>query len=466
MGSSESGRSGRRGGGEGPPDTAYPPVRYDASNPLPRQRIDCRSLNNVVILFYNGLDVPTRQILYSKGAILTKTTADAKVAIQEMAEYSQKWHNRTSSKTRSTKTSDGLAAIEAQLNNLGRKLRKNNENSSYPNRRQTIEESLTKFMAESTKIHKENSNKIKEIQASTDAAIKNQGASIKTLEIQIGQMHKVLQEKGFRSLPSSTEPNPKDQVNLILTTQSDSTGIHFIILDIREDNDVPLILGRPFLSTAHAKIEVFKRKINLRVGEEKLVFKSIKLANSIIRRVYMLKEGTNLDSKTELIGEAVNESFGPRYGNYIKLNDLDEPLKPRMNQDNNFEQTLDENIIVNEPTFKSCYKMKFSCMIGYKHVIADFLPSLSINMMTTRLYNSIIQDKGDHEGKKLTGTLIDIPIFVGNFSIILGFSIIIDMDVTSGVVLGMPLCKKFVTCQNIMEKFTRRDECEQIKDKG
>ncbi|GJX39077.1 retrovirus-related pol polyprotein from transposon TNT 1-94 [Tanacetum coccineum] len=41
-----------------------------------------------VVLFYNGLDVPTRQILDSRGAIPSKTVADAKVAIQEMAEYS------------------------------------------------------------------------------------------------------------------------------------------------------------------------------------------------------------------------------------------------------------------------------------------------------------------------------------------------------------------------------------------
>nr|GFB52075.1 hypothetical protein [Tanacetum cinerariifolium] len=58
-----------------------------------------------VILFYNGLDVPTRQILDSKGAIPTKTIVDAKVAIQEMAGYSQKWHNGTS-RARSTETSD------------------------------------------------------------------------------------------------------------------------------------------------------------------------------------------------------------------------------------------------------------------------------------------------------------------------------------------------------------------------
>ncbi|GJQ98371.1 hypothetical protein Tco_0009510 [Tanacetum coccineum] len=38
-----------------------------------------------VILFYNGLDVPTRQILDSRGVVLTKTVADAKTVIQEMA---------------------------------------------------------------------------------------------------------------------------------------------------------------------------------------------------------------------------------------------------------------------------------------------------------------------------------------------------------------------------------------------
>nr|GEV05511.1 hypothetical protein [Tanacetum cinerariifolium] len=43
-----------------------------------------------------------------------------------MAEYSHKWHNKTS-KSRSTETSDGLAAIQAQLNNLRREIKKVNE---------------------------------------------------------------------------------------------------------------------------------------------------------------------------------------------------------------------------------------------------------------------------------------------------------------------------------------------------
>ncbi|GKF42215.1 hypothetical protein Tco_0125557 [Tanacetum coccineum] len=126
-----------------------------------------------------------------------------------MAEYSQKWHNGTS-RGRITKTSDRLAAIQAQLNNLGREIKKvnekfmllkldannakdpitskiahkrrrenprrsllhaiwNNTNPSYQERRQSMEDTLRKFMNESTKRHEENS---------------------KTLEIQIGQMSK------------------------------------------------------------------------------------------------------------------------------------------------------------------------------------------------------------------------------------------------------------------------------------
>ncbi|GJU85924.1 hypothetical protein Tco_1293470 [Tanacetum coccineum] len=57
---------------------------------------------------------------------MQETAADAKLAIQEMAEYSQKWHNGTS-RSRSTETSNGLAAIQAQLNNLGREIKKVNE---------------------------------------------------------------------------------------------------------------------------------------------------------------------------------------------------------------------------------------------------------------------------------------------------------------------------------------------------
>nr|GEU37423.1 copia protein [Tanacetum cinerariifolium] len=103
---------------------------------------------------------------YSKGAIPLKTAGDAKIAIQEMAEYSQKWHNGTSSRTRSIKASDRLAAIQAQLKNLGREIKKVNE--------------------------------------------------------------KVYAAQGFGSLPSSTETNPRDQVKSISTATADLSEIRRI----------------------------------------------------------------------------------------------------------------------------------------------------------------------------------------------------------------------------------------------
>ncbi|GKE17427.1 retrovirus-related pol polyprotein from transposon TNT 1-94 [Tanacetum coccineum] len=195
----------------------------------------CPPAYTEVVLFYNGLDVPTRQILDSRGAIPLKTTADAKTAIQEMAEYSQKRAQRNIKRPHYTKDcplkEEGKTLEEAYYTQFGGPFQgggyrattpgfyqRNNANPSYQERRQSMEDTLSKFMGESAKRHEENSNLIKEIRASMDAAIRNQGASIKTLEIQIGQMSKVLQERGFGSLPSSTEANPRDQVKSISTT--------------------------------------------------------------------------------------------------------------------------------------------------------------------------------------------------------------------------------------------------------
>ncbi|GJT50833.1 ribonuclease H-like domain-containing protein [Tanacetum coccineum] len=106
-----------------------------------------------------------------------------------------------------------------------------------------MEESLSKFMGKSAKRHEENSNIIKEIRASTDAEIRNQGALIKSLEIQIGQMSKVLQERGFKILPSSTETNLRDQVKSISIAKADSSKIHRIGCSpyAREAQDVKIL---------------------------------------------------------------------------------------------------------------------------------------------------------------------------------------------------------------------------------
>nr|GEW13587.1 hypothetical protein [Tanacetum cinerariifolium]GEW15607.1 hypothetical protein [Tanacetum cinerariifolium] len=48
--------------------------------------------------------------------------------------------------------------------------------------------------------------------------------------------------------------------------------IDFVILDMPEDSRVPIILGRPFLPIARAMIDVFNKKITLRVGDDEVIF--------------------------------------------------------------------------------------------------------------------------------------------------------------------------------------------------
>ncbi|GKB40115.1 hypothetical protein Tco_0885057, partial [Tanacetum coccineum] len=106
--------------------------------------------------------------------------------------------------------------------------------------------------------------------------------------------------------------------------------VDFIILDMPEDIKVPLILGRLFLSTAHAKIDVYKRKDNLRSREDKDCFHSVKPGCSLIKRVYMLslRERMELDLEARLMEETLvlNRSLDPFLEDFIELNYLNNHL--------------------------------------------------------------------------------------------------------------------------------------------
>ncbi|GKB35712.1 mitochondrial proton/calcium exchanger protein-like protein isoform X1 [Tanacetum coccineum] len=395
-----------------------------------------------VILFYNGLDVQTRQIL-------------------------------------DLKEGGYRAAV------LGF-YQRNNANPSYQERRQSMEETLSKFM-------------IKEIRDLADAAVRNQGASIKTLEIQIGQISKVLQERGFGSLPSSTKANPRNHVKSISTTaEADSNPIRHIrspqyvvstpqdrrfIFNSRQttipfpsclndyyykekngsygpqflkaysyeasyiDKSIPQkekdpgsftlpcyinnvcfdnaladfgasVSVMPFSTylnlglgkLAHTKLTVeladktvkYPKRIaeNVLVGDEKIIFKSVKPASSLIKRVYMLslRERMKLDLEARLMGETLvlNRSLDPLYGDYIELNDLNVPLELRRDQ------------------------------------VVDLMPTIeevvSVNMMSREFYNSIIRDKVELKGKNIAGAFMNIPIFVRNFSVVTHFVVVENMD--------------------------------------
>ncbi|GJW38737.1 hypothetical protein Tco_0064582 [Tanacetum coccineum] len=84
---------------------------------------------------------------------------------------------------------------------------------------------------------------------------------------------------------------------------------------------------------------------------------------------------------------------------------------------------LDRKIHVN-----GAYNLRFSCMIGYEHVDANFFPLLSINMMSKRFYNSIMKNKLEFTRKSIVGAFMNAPIFVGTFYVMIDFVVIEDMD--------------------------------------
>ncbi|GJS36833.1 putative reverse transcriptase domain-containing protein [Tanacetum coccineum] len=82
-----------------------------------------------VNIFYKGLSTMNRQLLDSQGPIPGMTLTQALMAIQTMANHSQKWHDGTSSRNISSScNTNELAAVISKLDNFGRDMKKLKEN--------------------------------------------------------------------------------------------------------------------------------------------------------------------------------------------------------------------------------------------------------------------------------------------------------------------------------------------------
>ncbi|GKE36994.1 hypothetical protein Tco_1460399, partial [Tanacetum coccineum] len=308
-----------------------------------------------------------------RGAIPSKTAADAKVAIQEMVKYSQKWHSGTSRSRRAS-----IKTLEIQIGQMSKILQERGfgslSNSTEANLRDQVKSISTTFEADSypipyfeaSHINKSIPRKEKDPGSFTlpcfisnecfDNVLVDLGANISVmplstyLNLGLGEL---AHTKLTVELADRTLKYPKGIAENVLVGISNFVfPIDFIILDMLEDIKVPLILGRPFLSTAHAKINVYKRKITLRVGQEMIVFTSVKPASSLIKRVYMLslRERMELDLEARLMGETLVliRSLDPFFEDYIELNNLNEPIELRRNQGNELMPTIEEGEVVEE----------------------------------------------------------------------------------------------------------------------
>nr|GEY68334.1 hypothetical protein [Tanacetum cinerariifolium] len=246
---------------------------------------------------------------------IQETAADAKVAIQQMAEYSQKWNNGTF-RSRSTETSGGLAAIQAQLNNPRREIKKVNE---------------------------------------------------KVYAAQVGCKQ--------------------------------CKGPHYT-------KDCPLKKEGKTLEEAYYT-----------VGEERIIFTSVKPASSLIKRVYMLslRERMELDLESRLMGESLvlNRSLYLFFEDYIELNDLNEPIKLRKNQGDDLMPTIKEGEVIKE--FRTRDDELDDGIDDYPSY-CDYDKKIHIDYKMT------------YKGNNVVGALMNVPIFVGTFSVVTGFVVLENID--------------------------------------
>ncbi|GJT23744.1 putative reverse transcriptase domain-containing protein [Tanacetum coccineum] len=213
--------------------------------------------------------------------------------------------------------------------------------------------------------------------------------------------------------------------------------VDFIILNMPEDIKVPLILRRPFLSTARAKIDVYERKITLRVGVEKIIFKSIKPASSLIKRVYMqsLREKMELDLEARIIGETLvlNRSLNHFLEDYIELNDLNEPFELRRNQGDDLMPTIEEGEVIKEfRTRDEDLDIGIDDYPSYcdddKKIHIDCAHNLKFS------WDNVVP-------------LMNVHIFVGTFFVMTDFAVLEDMDAyrdegMGDIIVGEPFLRE------------------------
>ena len=80
--------------------------------------------------------------------------------------------------------------------------------------------------------------------------------------------------------------------------------VDFIVIDIEEDKQVPLLLGRPFLATRATFIDVKKGELTLRIGNEAMHFN----LNHILKQSELINaEYEIVETKIPISSKLIND---------------------------------------------------------------------------------------------------------------------------------------------------------------
>ncbi|GJX74397.1 homeodomain-like protein [Tanacetum coccineum] len=289
-------------------------------------------------------------------------------------------------------------------------------------------------------------------------------------------MSKVLQERGFGSLPSSTEANLRDQVKSISTTikadlypirrirssqyaceenkgsygpqfsEAYSKALHINNSIPRKEKDpgsftLPCFINNVCFDNAlvdlgaNVSVMPLSTYLNLGLGELAHTNLTVELADRTVKYPKGIAENVLVGIGDDLMltiekGEVIeefrtrNDELDIGIDDYPSYCDYDKKIH-----------------------IDCAYNLKFSSMIGFEFTYANFFPLLYVNVMSRKFHNSIMKDTMVYKGNNVVGALMNVPIFVGTFFVVSDFAVLENMDAyrdegIGDVIFGEPFIRE------------------------
>nr|GFB17044.1 reverse transcriptase domain-containing protein [Tanacetum cinerariifolium] len=237
----------------------------------------------------------------------------------------------------------------------------------------------------------------------------------------------------------------------------------FIILDFVAYPRVPLILGRPFLSTAHAIINVFEREIIIRQNQQSLTIQcsdipSVKKIEQI-NKIEFINTG-GIDSESEDIEDFLNDDS-------IQFGVEDSPFN--MDKDILFLESLLRDYlipplpIIPNQTELPIKETNHSLKIGFEHfntnlLTKDVAESSTKNLIPISNECIIVSENGSQSTKPIKDNPSDFTIISNPLSDVESNS----DESTSNTIKNDEFYKPFIPIHILEKERTRREHADYI----
>ena len=158
-------------------------------------------------------------MLDSQEPIPKMTACEGMKRIEEMARHSAMWHEDEKCPTEFDNITKSFKKFELEVHSLTEQVKmvEHRFSNQFEGRVSNIEKVIKRLLLRSDNKQRENERMIWEFKNRYDETLKDQAATIKRLEDQVGRLAQLIGRRDYGELPSTTETNPTDLANAITT---------------------------------------------------------------------------------------------------------------------------------------------------------------------------------------------------------------------------------------------------------